>query len=123
MRTESLSDLGADLLAAARQSTAGRAARTIFGGRDHTLRQTLIALASGQHLGEHDGPEEATLQVLSGHVRLHFADRRMWVGEAGEYVTIPQVRHDLSALEDAVVLLTTTGRRHPADTAGPDPTA
>ena len=61
--------------------------------------------------------------MLSGHVRLHFADRRVWVGEAGEYVTIPQVRHDLSALEDAVVLLTTTVRRHPADTAGPDPTA
>ncbi|HLS26946.1 MAG TPA: LuxR family transcriptional regulator [Beutenbergiaceae bacterium] len=112
MQTVSLSDLGAQLLTEARQSRAGRAARTIHGGRDHTLRQTLIAMASGQHLGEHDSPEEATLQVLTGHVRLHFSDRRVWVGHSGQHVVIPQVRHDLTALEDAVVLLTTIVHPH-----------
>ena len=43
---------------------------TVFGGREHDLRQTLIALVGGRSLGEHEAPGEATLQVVSGAVRL-----------------------------------------------------
>ena len=42
----------------------------MFGGHDHRLRQTLIALTAGQELAEHESPGEATLYVLAGAVRL-----------------------------------------------------
>ncbi|MGC0142263.1 LuxR family transcriptional regulator [Pseudactinotalea sp. Z1732] len=119
MDSVSLADLGTTLLQKARSNKAGRAARTIHGGREHVLRQTLIALAAGRHLGEHDTPEEATLQVLSGQVRLHCTDRQVWVGRTGEYVVIPPVRHDLGALEEAVVLLTSTVTPHRATSQDP----
>lgn len=102
---QSLPDLADELLESARSSTSGRAAATVHGGRQHDLRQTLIALVGGRSLGEHDSPGEATLQVLRGEVRLH-AGAECWDGAAGSYVHIPPRRHDLEALTDAVVLLT-----------------
>jgi quercetin dioxygenase-like cupin family protein len=105
----SLSALVDEHLAIAREHGSGRSAVTVHGGREHHLRQTLIALAEGTSLGEHDSPEEATLQVLRGRVRLHAGDDA-WEGEAGDYVLIPPRRHDLVALEDAAVLLTVANR-------------
>jgi quercetin dioxygenase-like cupin family protein len=43
--------------------------------------------------------------VLSGRVRLN-AGELAWDGRAGDFIVIPPARHDLRALEDAVVLLT-----------------
>ena len=88
MQGESLTSLGDEQLAAAREAGSGRAAVTVFGGREHDLRQTLIALAAGRALGEHDAPGEATLQVLSGRVRLH-AGEESWEGGDGDYLIIP----------------------------------
>ena len=65
-----LQNLVDDHLAIAREHTSGRSAVTVHGGREHHLRQTLIALAGGRSLGEHENPGEATLQVLVGRVRL-----------------------------------------------------
>ena len=70
MKSESLSRLGAAQLIKAHEAGAGRAAVTVFGGQQHDLRQTLIALVAGRALGEHDAPGEATLQVLAGQVGL-----------------------------------------------------
>lgn len=109
MKGESLTRLGEEQLAAARDATSGRAAVTVFGGRHHDLRQTLVALAAGRLLGEHDSPGEASLQVLRGQVRLHAGDDT-WEGEAGDYLVIPPTRHDLEAVTDAVVLLTVASR-------------
>ena len=61
-------------------------------------------VAAGHDLDEHEAPEEATLQVLQGRVRLT-AGEETWEGGAGELLIIPPARHDLLALEDAVVLL------------------
>ena len=105
METISLDDLADEHLEQARSASAGRSAHTVHGGHDHRLRQTLIALAAGRRLGEHESPGEATLQVLRGTVRLHAGDDT-WDGGAGDFVLIPPVRHDLEAVEDAVVLLT-----------------
>jgi quercetin dioxygenase-like cupin family protein len=105
----SLGPLVDEHLAIAREHGSGRSAVTIHGGREHHLRQTLIALASGRALGEHESPGEATLQVLRGRVRLHAGDDE-WQGVAGDFVLIPSDRHDLAALEDAAVLLTVTNR-------------
>lgn len=76
----------------------------MYGGHEHVLRQTMIALAGGQKLSEHE-PGEATVHVLSGRVRLGAADDA-WEGSAGDLLVVPDSRHDLEALEDAVVLLT-----------------
>ena len=101
--------LGEEQLGAAREASSGRAAVTVFGGREHDLRQTLVALAAGRSLGEHDSPGEASLQVLHGEVRLHAGDDT-WEGSPGDYVHIPPQRHDLEAVTEAVVLLTVASR-------------
>ena len=105
MHTVDLGQLVEEHLEKARSAHAGRSAVTLHGGRTHQLRQTLIALAAGRSLGEHESPGEATLQVLRGQVQLH-AGGRTWIGEPGELVVIPPERHDLEAEVDSAVLLT-----------------
>jgi len=107
-----LTALADEQLAAAKASNSGRSACTVFGGQAHALRQTLIALAAGHALGEHDSPGEATLIVLRGRVRLTSAGTG-WDGAAGDHLMIPSTRHGLDALEDSVVLLTVAQRPSP----------
>ena len=52
------------LMKSAATASAGRAAETVYGGHEHVLRQTLIALTAGSTLSEHENPGEATVQVL-----------------------------------------------------------
>jgi quercetin dioxygenase-like cupin family protein len=106
---ESLTDLAREHLAAAGSASSGRSAHTVYGGREHHLRQTLIALRAGSRLDEHESPGEATLQVLNGRVALLAGDDR-WELSAGDLLAIPAARHALEALEDAVVLLTVANR-------------
>jgi quercetin dioxygenase-like cupin family protein len=105
MESLSLSSLAEEELTAARGAASGRSARTIHGGHEHSLRETVIALLSGRELSEHDGPGEATLQVLRGRVRL-VSGTDTWEGGPADHVVVPPARHSLVALEDAVVLLT-----------------
>lgn len=109
MQTTSLTALAHQQLDAARSASAGRSAVTVYGGREHDLRQTLIALTAGTVLGEHESPGEATLQVIEGRVVLHVAGDQQEAG-AGDHVVIPPQRHDLSAVDDSVVLLTVATR-------------
>lgn len=106
MESTQLETLARELLDKAHAASAGRSAVALHRGRHHQLRQTVIALAADHRLDEHDAPSEATLQVLSGTVRLTAGDAS-WEGSAGELLVIPDERHDLLALEDSVVLLTT----------------
>lgn len=92
-------------LANARAATSGRSSHTIVGGRDHALRQTVLALAAGQELADHESPGEATLQVLAGAVRLTTASDAVEL-TAGQIVAIPRERHGLHAHDDSAVLLT-----------------
>lgn len=105
MNTRSLTETAEQLLTQAKESHSGRTAQTVYGGHDHALRQTVIALATGYELAEHESPGEATLQVLSGRVRLTAGDDA-WEGSVGDLLAIPPARHALAALEDAAVLLT-----------------
>lgn len=86
-------------------ATSGRAAATVYGGHDRSLRQTVIALSSGSSLAEHENPGEATVHVLTGRVRLDGA-RTSWEGSPGDLLVVPQERHSLTALQDSSVLLT-----------------
>ena len=105
MDTSALPEVSTALLDEARGHSARRAARTLYGGTGHALRQTAIALLAGSTLSDHENPGEATLQVLVGQVRLSWSDGAVDL-DAGGHVVIPQERHGLLALTDAVVLLT-----------------
>ncbi|MEV0895327.1 cupin domain-containing protein [Actinoplanes sp. NPDC049802] len=105
MLSTSLTDLAEQQLAAARVAPAGRSAHTVHGGSGRALRQTLIALAGGQRLDDHESPGEATLQVLRGRVRLVAADDSA-DASTGELLIVPGTRHSLEAIQDSVVLLT-----------------
>ena len=98
----SLIALGRQHLAAAHDA---HSAHTVYGGHQHTLRQTLIALTAGTSLDDHESPGEATLQVLHGRVRLTTRDTS-WDCRSGDHLIIPSTRHSLHALDDCVVLLT-----------------
>src|SRR5690554_270869 len=92
-----LESVVSEQLALALEQPAGRSAVTLLGGRDHDLRQTLIAIAAGSRLHEHDSPSEASLQVLRGDVAFTIGDREH-VMRTGDYMVIPPDRHDLTAL-------------------------
>ncbi|GAA1975591.1 cupin domain-containing protein [Nocardioides panacihumi] len=109
MQTTSLTRLADQQIEAARSAGSGRSAVTVYGGHEHDLRQTLIALTAGTVLGEHESPGEATLQVLMGHVLLR-AEGEEWEAVAGEHMVIPPQRHDLAAVSDSVVFLTVATR-------------
>jgi quercetin dioxygenase-like cupin family protein len=105
MEKLSLDALARELMKSATAAPAGRASRTVYGGHEHVLRQTLMALTAGASMSEHENPGEATVQVLQGRVRL-VADAAEWEGRDGDLLIVPQARHTLHALEDAAVLLT-----------------
>ncbi|NVM96872.1 cupin domain-containing protein [Arthrobacter wenxiniae] len=105
MEKSSLTALARELLGNAKTGTNGRSARTVYGGHERVLRQTVIALTAGSMLDEHDNPGEATLQVLSG--RLVLASGAVsWEGSSGDHLVVPNTRHSVKALEDSTFLLT-----------------
>jgi quercetin dioxygenase-like cupin family protein len=70
MQKFSLDAIAREQAKRASAASSGRSAETVFGGHEHALRQTVIALTAGSALDEHENPGEATIQVLRGRVRL-----------------------------------------------------
>jgi quercetin dioxygenase-like cupin family protein len=105
MQKTSLIALARHELAHAVGASSGRSSKTVFGGHEHRLRQTVIALRAGEELSEHENPGEATLQILQGRVLLR-AGEDSWNGSPGDLMTIPDGLHSVDAVEDSVILLT-----------------
>lgn len=98
-----LESLGEEQLELARQSSNGRASRTVHSG--HRLRQTLMAMTAGTRLAEHQSPGDATLLCLRGRVAVRTGDTSVTI-PAGHLADVPAQRHDLVAEEDSLVILT-----------------
>jgi quercetin dioxygenase-like cupin family protein len=105
MRKLSLDAVAREQLKIANEDASRRSAKTVFGGHEHVLRQSVIALAQGAVLADHLSPGEATLQVLRGRVRLN-AGKDSWDARTGDLLDIPDGRQSVEALEPSVILLT-----------------
>ena len=105
MQKFSLDAIAREQAKRASAASSGRSAETVFGGHEHALRQTVLALTAGSALDEHENPGEATVQVLRGRVRLT-AGQVAWEGRAGDLLVVPDARHALAAIEDSAILLT-----------------
>ena len=105
MNKLSLTAVAREQLAGAQRASSGRSAHTVYGGHEHVLRQTVIALVAGQKLDEHENPGEATVHVLHGRVRLDAGDDS-WEGSTGDLIIVPGSRHSLEAVEASTILLT-----------------
>ncbi|MCD0453549.1 cupin [Actinocorallia sp. API 0066] len=99
-----LKALADEHLAKAKSDKNGRSAHLFL--HDGPLRQAVIALSEGARLEEHAAPPAASLQVLAGRVRITADGGDIEVGEGG-VTRIPHERHGVTALSDAVVVLTT----------------
>ena len=105
MEKSSLTALARELLASAKTKSSGRSARTVYGGHERVLRQTMVALTAGSSLDEHDNPGAATVHVIAGTLVLGAGDVS-WEGSPGDHLVVPLARHSVEALEDSAFLLT-----------------
>lgn len=113
METVALHALGDKLLAEARSAPSGRYAVTIHGGHANSLRQTMIGLAAGHRLDEHENTGEITLQLLRGRARVVAATNEAEL-VTGDYAVVPLEWDSFEALEDTVVLLTAAVQGRPS---------
>lgn len=109
MINTSLTALARQHLEKASAASSGRSAQSVVGGHDHMLHQTMIALVAGQKLDDHANPGNATVQVIHGRVRLD-SGNDSWEGATGHLIEVPDAIHSVTALEDAVILLTAVNR-------------
>ncbi|WP_062517893.1 cupin domain-containing protein [Demequina gelatinilytica] len=109
MDVENLGAVAEDQLELARVESSGRHSVTLMGDRASDLRQTVIALAAGHRLHDHESPGEATLQVISGELELGSASGGVTLSP-GDYLVLPPERHGLHALADSAMLLTVATR-------------
>lgn len=92
-------------LEGAHRASSGRSAKTVHGGHDKVLRQTVMALCAGQSTDNHENPGEATVQVLGGRIRV-VGDSASWDGTTGDLIVVPRGRSSIHALQDSAILLT-----------------
>ncbi|MFG1813501.1 cupin domain-containing protein [Kribbella sp. NPDC049174] len=105
MDVASIDDLAAERLVKAESAESGRSSVTVYSRPGARLRQTVMALAAGRVMGEHQSPGDASLLCMRGRVRVRAGDAEAELGP-GDLVAVPPQRHDVEALEPSVLLLT-----------------
>jgi quercetin dioxygenase-like cupin family protein len=102
-----LFDLKADtetVLAEARSSNAGRAARTLV--KQGPLRLTIVGFKSGARLADHKAAGPVSIQVLEGALDVAVGQRSEKLDKGRMLVLDADVEHSLTAgSADAVILL------------------
>ena len=82
----------------------GQASRTLIRASD--LRIVVVALEAGKTISEHHAQVTASVQTLSGHIRLQLPERSVDV-PAGELLVMGAgLTHDVHAESDSVFVLT-----------------
>jgi quercetin dioxygenase-like cupin family protein len=109
MQKLSLDALARELMERAASAAAGRTAKTVIGGHEKVLRQTVLAMTKDAALTEHANPGEASVYVLRGRVQLA-AGEDAWEARDGDLLIVPDAPHSLQALQDSTVLLTVAKR-------------
>jgi quercetin dioxygenase-like cupin family protein len=82
----------------------GHTARTL--ARERDLRVVLIVMNAAARIAEHRANETATIQVLSGHLRLHLPNGTVELPAGRLLLLEPGVRHDVEAVPESAFLLT-----------------
>jgi quercetin dioxygenase-like cupin family protein len=82
----------------------GQTARTLV--RSSDLRIVVVALAAGKTISEHHASVTASIQTLSGHIRLQLPERNVAVEEGQLLVLGAGLTHDVAAETDSIFLLT-----------------
>jgi quercetin dioxygenase-like cupin family protein len=83
---------------------AGQGARTLV--READLRIVLMVIQAGAGIPEHHAGETASVQVLSGCVRLRLPDRIVDLRSGQLLVLAAHLKHDVQAIEDSAFLIT-----------------
>ena len=82
----------------------GHTARTLVRERD--LRIVLVVMRTGGKIAEHRAHETASVQVLSGHIRLRVENQLVHLKPGMLLVIPPDHRHEVDALADSAFVLT-----------------
>lgn len=93
-----------DLRADEAYRRAGHTARTLI--RTPDLRIVVVALEAGKTISEHHANVTASVQTLSGHIRLQLPNRAVEVPEGHLLVLGAGLSHDVYAEADSTFLLT-----------------
>ena len=100
-----LTGAGEHLLDEARRMSSGRAAQTLTPGAHGPLKQTLVALTAGVPLDEHVANGPATIHLLRGSATMNSEEGSVEL-RGGQWAQIPVSRHDLTAHDDTIALIT-----------------
>jgi quercetin dioxygenase-like cupin family protein len=97
-------DAPSDLIDEGALARSGRTARTLI--KEGPLRVTLVALAPGGVLAEHQASGPISVQVLSGQIRFRVGEEE-WMLEEGDLLSLgAAISHSVDAEQRSVFLLT-----------------
>jgi quercetin dioxygenase-like cupin family protein len=82
----------------------GHNARTLVKHED--MRVVLIAVQRDARMPEHQTEGRVAVQVISGHVQIRASGRTFNLRAGGLLTIEPAIRHDVTAIEESVILLT-----------------
>jgi quercetin dioxygenase-like cupin family protein len=105
MDVVAINTIGHQQLTRAESAPSGRSALTVYGRSGARLRQTVVALAEGQVMGEHKSPGDASLFCVDGRVIVHAGGHHAELAR-GDLVALPPQRHDVEAVVASILLLT-----------------